>query len=59
MWNLTFQTCFQIIALASILFYAGSYAILKSLRRKETEDEEFLPASWEDAIVYKVIIITL
>jgi len=42
--------------LASLLFYAGSYVILKSLRRKETEDEEFLPSSWEDAIVYKVNI---
>jgi hypothetical protein len=40
--------------LTSIIFYIGSYAILNVLRRKESEEEDFLPTSWEDAIVYKV-----
>jgi hypothetical protein len=46
---------FQIFALTSIILYVGSYAILNVLRRKETDDEEFLPTTWEDAIVYKVL----
>ena len=49
-----FPSFYQIFVLTSLIFYIGSYAILNILRRKETEEEEFLPTSWEDAIVYKV-----
>jgi len=45
---------FQIFALTSLIFYVTSYAILNIFRRKETDDDEFLPTTWEDAIVYKV-----
>lgn len=42
-----------ILALAGCVLYAGAYAFLSLLKKNEEEDD-FLPVSWEDAIVYQV-----
>ena len=44
-----------ILALAGCVLYAGAYAFLSLLKKSDgQEDDDFLPVSWEDAIVYQV-----
>ena len=45
-----------ILALAGCVLYAGAYAFLSLLKKNDGQDDpdEFVPVSWEDAIVYQV-----
>lgn len=43
-----------IFCLAGCVLYAGAYVFLSLLKRpQDDDDDEFLPISWEDAIVYQ------
>ena len=46
---------FQILILLFGLLSFCSYAFLCIWRRNDERDDEFLPYSWEDEIVYKVL----
>lgn len=45
---------FQILVLAGCILYAGAYAFLSLLKKNDQEEDDYLPVSWEDAIVYQV-----
>ena len=47
---------FQILILLFGLLSFCSYAFLSIWRRNDERDDEFLPYSWEDEIVYKVYL---
>ena len=40
--------------LAGCVLYAGAFRVLTSLKKSEQEEDDFLPVSWEDSIVYQI-----
>lgn len=45
---------FQIYILAGCILYAGAFALLSLLKRTDQDEDDFLPISWEDSIVYQI-----
>ena len=43
----------QILILIGMCLFSLAYAFLTKYQRSERDEEEFLPYSWEDEIVYK------
>lgn len=43
-----------ILVLTGIVLFLLAYYLLTQFRRRRDKDEEFLPYSWEDEIVYKI-----
>jgi len=43
-----------ILMLAGCVLYAGAFRVLTSLKKSEQEEDDFLPVSWEDSIVYQI-----
>lgn len=52
--NIMVQFSFQILMLAGCVLYFGAYYFLSYLRKTEQDEEDFLPVSWEDTIVYQI-----
>jgi len=43
-----------ILLLAGCVLYFGAFTFLSLLKKNEPEEDDFLPVSWEDAIVYQI-----
>lgn len=43
-----------ILVLAGCVLYTGAYVFLSLLKKNDQDEDDFLPISWEDAIVYQI-----
>ena len=42
------------MVLAGCVLYTGAYVFLSLLKKSDQDEDDFLPISWEDAIVYQI-----
>ena len=47
------SSIFQVLFLAGCVLYAVAYSFLTLLKKSDHDEDDFLPVSWEDAIVYQ------
>jgi len=43
-----------ILVMAGCVLYAAAYGLLSLLKKSDLDEDDFLPVSWEDAIVYQI-----